>query len=71
MSHSGTWSCERSVLSTAAVWLRRSLVNEAQQVRTARLGFNVTWLQHVDSHLLRTRDGQQRRGSLYRCCCVL
>jgi len=44
--------------STSAVWLRLSLVNDAQEVRTARLGLNVTWLRHVDFHLLRTRDGQ-------------
>ena len=44
--------------STAAVWLRLLLVNDAQEVRTARLGLNATWLQHVDFHSLRTRDGQ-------------
>ncbi|WP_370878398.1 7TM-DISM domain-containing protein [Variovorax paradoxus] len=44
--------------STAAVWLRLLLANDAQEVRTARLGFNVTWLQHVDFHSLRTRDGR-------------
>ncbi|TSD59262.1 histidine kinase [Variovorax sp. KBS0712] len=44
--------------STSAVWLRLSLVNDAQEVRTARFGLNVTWLRHVDFHLLRTRNGQ-------------
>ena len=29
--------------STSAVWLRLSLVNDAQEVRTARFGLNVTW----------------------------
>jgi hypothetical protein len=43
---------------TAAVWLRLWLVNVAQEVRTARPGLHVTWLQHVDFHSLRTRDGQ-------------
>ncbi|BEP60054.1 hypothetical protein GmRootV213_06080 [Variovorax sp. V213] len=44
--------------STAAVWLRLLLANDAQEVRTARLGLHVTWLQHVDFHSLRTRDGR-------------
>ncbi|PIF74013.1 signal transduction histidine kinase [Variovorax sp. 54] len=44
--------------STSAVWLRLSLVNDAQETRTARFGLNVTWLRHVEFHLLRTRDGQ-------------
>lgn len=43
---------------TAAVWLRLLLANDAQEVRTARLGLHVTWLQHVDFHSLRTRDGR-------------
>jgi len=44
--------------SASAVWLRLSLTNDAAQARSARMAFNVTWLQHVDFHVLRQRDGQ-------------
>ncbi|WP_147400411.1 sensor histidine kinase, partial [Acidovorax cavernicola] len=44
--------------SPSAIWLRLSLVNDTPEIRQARLGLNVTWLRHVDFHVLRTRDGQ-------------
>lgn len=44
--------------STSSFWLRLSVDNDSDDVRSARLVLNVTWLQHVDFHLLRHRDGQ-------------
>jgi len=44
--------------SKSSFWLRLSVANDADDVRSARLALNVTWLQHVDFYLLRHRDGR-------------
>lgn len=44
--------------STSAIWLRLSMVNDAQNVRSNRLVLNVSWLQHVDFFVQHWRDGQ-------------
>ena len=44
--------------SSSAIWLRMSMVNDSQDVRSNRLVLNVSWLQHVDFHVQRWRGGQ-------------
>lgn len=40
------------------LWLRLALHNDLPAAQTAQLALQVTWLQHLDFYVLRTKDGQ-------------